>query len=215
VSERYWLYEEGAITGPFLPEELMRTEGFTSDSALCPEELRGTMDESWARAGETPGISQVFPPSERAPKEGRVGPWPPDPEGRDIDPIGSVSKRFEAIDRTLEAAQDRLGRRNDAYEKLREELKSRLGAAADLEERIRGMAARMGGFLGMREEIDQARAALAMHEKRAAEIKEEMETSKKGKRSKRPKRTRKRRSPDPHGLGLPENSDGGISADFG
>ncbi|MFH1724335.1 MAG: hypothetical protein ABII00_06905 [Elusimicrobiota bacterium] len=184
--ERYWLSRKKRVTGPFEREELVRLEGFSADSLVCPEDTFGSAAEEWRRAAEAGGLSSLFPPSLRGKRErpaddaaasGRKeGPWPPDPARRDVDPIGSVEDRMEIVDRSLSAAQRKLVRRQEAFRRLKAELANRIQTAEELEQKIRQMAASMGGFLGMRAEIDQAKAAMLMQHRRIEELHEQLRT---------------------------------------
>lgn len=174
---RFWVYAHEHVVGPYDLEEVRRLPVFGADLPLCPEALLGTTEERWLRAADTPELTKTFPPSQRTPAgtaPPKVGPWPPDPEKEAVDPLGTVQARMDIIDRSLAATQDRLNLRRAAYDRLKAELRARVDEAAALEEKVRAMGARMGGFLGVKEEVDQARAALAMSNKRAADLEDHL-----------------------------------------
>lgn len=179
-APRYWVYASDHVVGPYDPDEIAHLPVFSPDLALCPEALQGTPDEVWHRAADLPEFASHFPPEARTPEgaePARVGPWPPDPE-RETDLLATAQERMSIIDRSLEATQKRLALRREAYEKLKRDIAARAASAAEMEEKIRAMGARMGGFLGVKEELDQARAALAMHNQRSAAQDERLETLK-------------------------------------
>ena len=175
--ERFWVYHREHVVGPYDSEEIQRLPVFNADLPLCPEASLGGPDERWSRAADTPVLSPLFPPAQRTP-EGveppKVGPGPPDPEKEAVDALGTAQARMEIIDGSLAATQRRLTLRREAYDNLKRELAARGTEASGLEEKIRCMGARMGGFLGMKEEVDQARAALAMSNHRAEELEEHL-----------------------------------------
>lgn len=173
ADARFWVYAREHAVGPYDEAEVARLPVFGPDLPLCPEPLLGTPEERWTRAADTPAFSRLFPPSQRTPdgaQPPKVGPWPPDPEKEAVDPLGTVQGRMDIIDRSLAATQRRVDLRREAYDRLKRELAARVAEASALEGRIREMGARMGGFLGMKEEVDQARAALAMNNRRAADL---------------------------------------------
>lgn len=177
---RWWLYDGKKTTGPFSREDLARLDALSPEAPLCREYVLGSPEETWLRAVDVKEIAPLFPPALRerakakAEPEGKPGPWPPDPAGRDVDAYRSVQRRMEIVDRSIAAAQDRITLRTERFHKLQSELDRRLDTAAALEDSIRAMAAKIGGFVGLREELDQARAAMAMQEKRIAELHEQM-----------------------------------------
>lgn len=174
---RFWVYAHEHVVGPYDAQEISRLPVFGPELPLCAEALLGTVDELWRRAADTAELAAQFPPSLRTP-EGqplpKVGPWPPDPEKEALDALGTAQARMGIIDQSLAATQKRLELRREAYDKLKRELAARVAEAATLEEKIRGMGVRMGGFLGVKEEVDQARAALAMSNRRAADLEEHL-----------------------------------------
>lgn len=177
ASPRFWVYAHEHVVGPYDLEEVRRLPVFGADLPLCPEALLGTTEERWLRAADTPELTKTFPPSLRTPagtEPPKVGPWPPDPEKEAVDPLGTVQARMDIIDQSLAATQNRLNLRRAAYDRLKAELRQRVDEAAALEEKVRAMGARMGGFLGVKEEVDQARAALAMSNKRAADLEDHL-----------------------------------------
>jgi len=179
---RWWLYDGKKTTGPFSKQDLARLGDFSPESPLCREYTLGTPDEEWFRAVDIKEISPIFPPAirEKAASEpipqGKPGPWPPDPTKRDLDAYGSVERRMEIVDRSIAAAQDRITLRTERFHTLQGELDRRLETADALEDKIRTMAAKIGGFVGLREELDQARAAMAMQQKRISDLHEQMKT---------------------------------------
>ena len=179
-APRFWVYASDHVVGPYDPDEIAHLPVFSADLALCPEALQGTPDEAWHRAADLPEFSPHFPPEARTPEgaePARVGPWPPDPE-RETDLLATAQERMSIIDRSLEATQKRMALRREAYERLKRDLAARAASASEMEERIRAMGARMGGFLGVKEELDQARAALAMHNQRSLEQDSRIESMK-------------------------------------
>ncbi|MBI5597777.1 MAG: hypothetical protein HY928_16950 [Elusimicrobia bacterium] len=177
-APRYWVYASEHVVGPYDPDEVARLPVFSADLALCPEALQGTPEESWHRAADDPAFAALFPAEQRTPEGSqppRVGPWPPDPE-RETDLLATAQERMSIIDRSLEATQKRLALRREAYERLKRDIAARAASATEMEAKIRAMGARMGGFLGVKEELDQARAALAMHNQRASEQDLRLET---------------------------------------
>lgn len=174
---RFWVYAHEHVVGPYDAAEIARLPVFGPELPLCAEAALGTVDEVWRRAADTAELSTLFPPSLRTP-EGqalpKVGPWPPDPTGEAVDALGTAVGRMGIIDQSLAATQKRLALRREAYDRLKRELTARVTEAASLEEKIRGMGVRMGGFLGVKEEVDQARAALAMSNRRAADLEEHL-----------------------------------------
>jgi len=185
---KYWLSREDRITGPFDPDELMRLPGISMNSVVCPEDLLGTADERWARAGNVPELAETVPPVAPADASGTPapspssdeipGPWPPDPSRRDVDPLETAAERIDVLDKRLGDTQRRLDARREAYKKLKEELEERLHTTNELETQMKEMAARMGGFLGMRREMDRAQAALAMQNERIERLRLRMEAQK-------------------------------------
>lgn len=174
---RFWVFAHEHVVGPYDLEEVRRLPVFDADLPLCPEALLGSVDERWSRAADTAELTKTFPPSLRTPagtEPPKVGPWPPDPEKEAVDPLGTVQARMDIIDQSLAATQNRLNLRRAAYDRLKLELRERVSEAASLEEKVRQMGARMGGFLGVKEEVDQARAALAMSNKRAADLEDHL-----------------------------------------
>ncbi|MBI2362048.1 MAG: hypothetical protein HYV15_01510 [Elusimicrobia bacterium] len=162
-APRYWVYASEHVVGPYDPDEVARLPVFSPDLALCPEALQGTPEEAWHRAADDPAFAGLFPAGQRTPdgvEPPRVGPWPPDPD-RETDLLATAQERMSIIDRSLEATQRRLALRR-----------------VEMEEKIRAMGARMGGFLGVKEELDQARAALAMHNQRSNAQDARLETMK-------------------------------------
>jgi hypothetical protein len=176
---RWWLYDGKKSTGPFSREDLARLSGFSPETALCREHKLGTPNETWHRAVDVPELASLFPPATRekaaAQPAGKPGPWPPDASRRDVDEFSGVEKRMEIVDRSIAAAQRRVTYRQERYHKLREELQRRIDNAEALDDKIRTMAAKIGGFVGLRQELDQAQAAMAMQQKRIGELQEQLE----------------------------------------
>ncbi len=176
-AERYWVYASEHVVGPYEAEEIARLPVFTADLPLCRESLLGTAEERWLRAADVPELSPRFPPSLRTPlgrELPKVGPWPPDPE-TPIDLLGTAERRMEIIDRSLAATQRRLDARRGAYEALKRELAARVAEADGLTEKVKAMGARLGGFIGIEREHEQARAAMAMQDQHAAELRAQVE----------------------------------------
>lgn len=176
-SARFWVYAHEHVVGPYDTQEIARLPVFGPDLPLCAESLLGTVDELWRRAADTAELAPHFPPSLRTPDGQslpKVGPWPPDPAKEAVDVLGTAQARMGIIDESLAATQKRLELRREAYDRLKRELAARVAEAASLEDKIRGMGVRMGGFLGVKEEVDQARAALAMSNRRAADLEEHL-----------------------------------------
>lgn len=174
---RFWVYAHDHVVGPYDAQEIERIPVFGPELPLCAEALLGTVDELWRRAADTAELAQAFPPSLRTPDGSplpKVGPWPPDPDKEAVDVLGTAQERMGIIDQSLAATQKRLELRREAYDRLKRELAARVAEAASLEEKIKGMGARMGGFLGVKEEVDQARAALAMSNRRASDLEEHL-----------------------------------------
>ncbi|OIO10675.1 MAG: hypothetical protein AUJ52_03705 [Elusimicrobia bacterium CG1_02_63_36] len=177
---RWWLYDGKKTTGPFSKDDLARLPGVLPETPLCREHKLGSAQEEWLRAVDVPEVAGIFPPSSRE-RAGaslgplaKPGPWPPDASRRDVDDYKNVEQRMEIVDRSLAAAQKRISLRTDRFHRLQEELKRRLDTAEALDDKIRAMAAKIGGFVGLREELDQARAAMAMQQHRIGELQEHM-----------------------------------------
>lgn len=176
-NARFWVYAHEHVVGPYDAEEIQRLPVFEADLPLCAEELLGTPDERWTRAADVEPLAPLFPPSQRTPAgeaPPKVGPWPPDEAKEAVDPLGTAQARMDIIDQSLAATQRRLELRREGYDRLKRELVARVTEAKDLEEKIQTMGVRMGGFLGVKEEIDQARAALVMSNRRAADLEESL-----------------------------------------
>lgn len=174
---RFWVYAHEHVVGPYDVEEVKHLPVFGPDLPLCAEALLGTPEELWRRAADTEPLGALFPPSQRTPagqEPPKVGPWPPDAEKEAVDPLGTAQARMDIIDQSLAATQRRLELRREGYDRLKRELVARVTEAKDLEEKIRTMGVRMGGFLGVKEEMDQARAALVMSNRRAADLEESL-----------------------------------------
>lgn len=172
-TPRFWVFAHEHVVGPYDPQELTRLPVFDADLPLCPEELLGTAAELWHRAADTPVLFAAFPEDKRTPagvEAPKVGPWPPDPEQSAVDLLGTAQDRMGIIDRSLEATQKRIEIRRAGYEKLKRDMAARAASAKLLEDKIQAMGTRMGGFLGVMEELDQTRAVLAMQNIRAAEL---------------------------------------------
>ncbi|PCI36686.1 MAG: hypothetical protein COB53_08665 [Elusimicrobia bacterium] len=177
---RWWLYDGKKTVGPFSKEDLARLQVFSPNIALCREYLLATPHEEWFRAVDIKEVAGIFPPgirskAEAEKPEGKPGPWPPDPSGRDIDPLYNVGKRMEIVDTILAAAQDRITMRNERFHKLQTELDRRLHIADALEDKIQHMAVKMGGLRWVQDELDHARAAMAMQQKKISDLDEQME----------------------------------------
>ncbi|MBI3299046.1 MAG: hypothetical protein HYZ75_12830 [Elusimicrobia bacterium] len=206
AKPRYWVYSGERVVGPYDPLEVSRLPVFDAELPLCEEDLLGTPAECWRRAADAAEFSAAFPESERTPpgvEPPKVGPWPPDPERSAVDALGTAQERMGIIDRSLEATQKRLSARREAYERLKRDMAARVAAAAELEEKVRAMGHRVGGYLNMKEELDQARAALSMQGQKAAELESQLKRVEEKLRkppppAKQERRSRPRRAgPDP------------------
>ncbi len=54
---KYWLYENGSISGPFEAQELLIKPSFGPDSMVCEASLSGSSPDDWKRAAVVPELS--------------------------------------------------------------------------------------------------------------------------------------------------------------
>jgi len=57
---KYWLYSNGNILGPYLPEELSALPAFSRMSLVCPEDASGANPDDWKPAEEVPEINKLI-----------------------------------------------------------------------------------------------------------------------------------------------------------
>ncbi|HBL15956.1 MAG: hypothetical protein A2X36_09390 [Elusimicrobia bacterium GWA2_69_24] len=163
--ERYWLFAGDRVTGPFDLDALMELDEFTADAPLCPEAKLGTAEEEWRPAVAYPDFAPLFPSAGR----GQAA-----PAGHDVAAIGAIEGRMRLLDRSLAAARKRLSARQDAFVGLKNELSQRLRAAQEIEERIQQAVVRIQGGFRPSPEMERAKAAMAMQQKRIEELQKDL-----------------------------------------
>lgn len=71
---KWWVYTDGLVCGPYMPETLARRPSFSRESLVCPDDSQGGAAAQWLKAGNVGTLRAVI--------EGR--PFPPDPTLDDV-----------------------------------------------------------------------------------------------------------------------------------
>jgi hypothetical protein len=60
MSEKYWVFQNNQVIGPFGLDDLLVRPGFSGDTLICPEGRQGTEAGDWQRASLVSPIAETF-----------------------------------------------------------------------------------------------------------------------------------------------------------
>ncbi len=112
MSERYWIFQNNQVVGPFAVEELLSRPDFSGDALVCPEGRQGTDAGDWQRASLMPPIQQALSKPKSPPPAFQSQPaLSPEPAGdalliKELSLLGAVHEKLGALGQSVNQLQE-------------------------------------------------------------------------------------------------------------
>ncbi len=112
MSERYWIFQNNQVVGPFAVEELLSRPDFSGDALVCPEGRQGTDAGDWQRASLMSPIQQALskpkaPPSPAPQSQSALSSEPGDALLiKELSLLGAVHEKLGALGQSVSQLQE-------------------------------------------------------------------------------------------------------------
>lgn len=170
MRERYWIFQNNQVVGPFAIEELLSRPDFSGDTLVCPEGRQGTDSGDWQRASSMPLIDQALSkPKLPYPQVASTPVSPtPEPSGdallvKELGLLGAVHEKLGALGQSVSQMQESVKEIRGELSGLRTKFESDNRQGEDLTRRIKSLEDLSGSFSGLKEQIDQISTASRSH----------------------------------------------------
>ena len=165
TNMRYWIFQDNAVSGPYEPEDLVRTPGFSAETLVCPEGRKGTRMGDWQRSSAVPALSDSLVKAAQLTSAGRVAPagsaysGPAVPALKDLAVLGSLQEKMVLLENAVARLQEELQSKGAEVLSLQSEVALRKAAEAELQGKAQEFQQRLAALAELQATLDGAIAA--------------------------------------------------------
>ncbi len=163
MSERYWIFQNNQVVGPFSIEELVSRPDFSGDALVCPEGRQGTDAGDWQRASLMSSISQAMS-KPKSPVPSQLAPSQPDPSPefsgdtlliKELSLLGAVHEKLGALGQNVSQMQESVKDVKRELDEFRTKFDGDNGQAKEWDQRIKNLENISASFGGLKDSIEK------------------------------------------------------------
>jgi hypothetical protein len=162
MSERYWIFQNGQVVGPFSVEDLLSRPDFSDDALVCPEGRQGTDAGDWQRASLMPSIVQAMSkPKSPVPQAAQSQAVPSvEPGGdalliKELSLLGAVHEKLGALGQSVSQMQESVKDVRRELDGFRSKFDGDNRQSEDWNRRIKNLEDLSASFGGLKDNIEK------------------------------------------------------------
>ena len=165
TNMKYWIFQDNAVSGPYEPEDLVQTPGFSTETLVCPEGRKGTRMGDWQRSSAVPALSASLVKAAQLSSAGRAAPagnaysGPAVPALKDLAMLGSLQEKMVLLENAIAQLQKELQSKGAEVLSLQSEVTLRKTAEAELQGKAQEFQQRLAALSERQSTLDGAIAA--------------------------------------------------------
>jgi uncharacterized protein YoxC len=164
MSERYWIFQNNQVIGPFSIEELLSRPDFSGDALVCPEGRQGTDAGDWQRASLMPPIQQALSkPKSPLPVLQSQPTLSPEPGGdalliKELSLLGAVHEKLGALGQSVNQLQESFKEARRELDEFRAKFDGNNQHNEDWSRRIQNLESSLSSLGALKGDIEQISA---------------------------------------------------------
>ncbi len=164
MSERYWIFQNNQVVGPFSIEELLSRPDFSGDALVCPEGRQGTDAGDWQRASSISPIQQALSKPKAPPPVLQSQPTlSPEPGGdalliKELSLLGAVHEKLGALGQSVNQLQESFKEARRELDEFRAKFDSNNEHNEDWSPRIQNLESSLSSLGALKGDIEQISA---------------------------------------------------------
>lgn len=160
MSERYWIFQNNQVIGPFSVEELLSRPDFSGDALVCPEGRQGTDAGDWQRASLMPPIQQALSkpksPSPVSQSQPALSPEPGDALLiKELSLLGAVHEKLGALGQSVSQLQESFKEARRELDEFRSKFDGNNQHSEDWSRRIQNLEDSFSSLGGLKGDIEK------------------------------------------------------------
>ncbi len=162
MSERYWIFQNSQVIGPFSVEDLLSRPDFSDDALVCPEGRQGTDAGDWQRASLMPSIVQAMSkPKSPVPQAAQSQAVPSVESGGDallvkeLSLLGAVHEKLGALGQSVSQMQESVKDVRRELDGFRSKFDGDNRQSEDWNRRIKNLEDLSASFGGLKDNIEK------------------------------------------------------------